>query len=523
MVCAATNPLKPIAAGCRVTVPAGTGHETRKWFIRVWRVRTWDGYEPQAHCNCVCNEIVAIRNRVTGAVPQPTVEGLRLLRRTARSIKRYLPRVAPVTFEAVCSKYSGAKRARYTQAAHYSRGGLCKADARIKMFCKTEFFNPLRKNRPDPRAIQFRDPKFGVWIARWLFPMEHYLYNLHGNGKILPDTRLIGKGLSQRGRAALFLRKWRKFEDPVCVSLDASRFDQHVSRKLLQIEHGYYLHMNSDREFQRLCSWQLRNIGRSMNGVRYKTDGRRMSGDMNTALGNCVLMVTMVAACMRGKKYEMLDDGDDCLLIVERSLLKWVIDNVPRIFLLFGMELKIENISDSIEGVEWCQCHPVQTGDGSWTFVRNPVKVMTQSLTGVKYFQGDRRKLVNSIGHAELALNAGVPVLQEFALALIRNADTVKLMRCMPDDPLFYRLGRHLRAEGLNFGYVKAIPVTNRARWSYAKAFGVSIPRQLAMERFLKHATFPVNGIIGEARACNTDDWFVGCSHSAEASPHWDL
>jgi len=42
-------------------------------------------------------------------------------------------------------------------------------------------------------------------------------------------------------QAAVLKEKWDKYSKPVCVGLDASRFDQHVSTAALKFEHGFYL------------------------------------------------------------------------------------------------------------------------------------------------------------------------------------------------------------------------------------------------------------------------------------------
>ena len=156
----------------------------------------------------------------------------------------------------------------------------------------------------------------------------------------------------------------KAFNAPVVVSLDASRFDQHVSKELLEIEHSIYMHMCPSGELRRLLQWQLHNKGVSSQGIRYHTRGKRMSGDMNTALGNCILMILMVSAFMDGRKYDMLDDGDDGLLIVEEDEYAWVCQNAEPAFLNFGMEIKVENVARSLEEVEWCQSNPIEYEPG---------------------------------------------------------------------------------------------------------------------------------------------------------------
>jgi hypothetical protein len=287
-----------------------------------------------------------------------------------------------------------------------------------------------------------------------------------------------------------------KFDDPRVISLDASRFDLHVHRSLLLIEHGIYLAMNGDPELAMLLSWQLDNKGRTSLGIKYKCKGRRMSGDMNTALGNCILMIIMVATFMRGKKYDILDDGDDCLLIVEAGLLGWVLENAHKEFLAYGMEIKIENVATKLEEIEWCQCKPIRVSPDTVKFVRNPHKVLSTALGGTKYFvqEGARRKLVNTIGMAELILNLGVPVLQEYALALMRNASTTKTLKLNELESYFHRLKRELQAMNMRqLARVRPAPIQHEARMSFALAFGIPPSEQIVLEEFFKRWVFIFN------------------------------
>lgn len=432
-----------------------------------------------------------------------------------------LGHVGPQDIWTLSESYSGGKREKYRLATQrLLEGDLSKRDAGVSMFVKFEKlkFSPLKPN-PDPRAIQFRNPKYCVAIAQYLKPIEHKLYAFKGRGAMFPTTKVIGKGLSARGRAQLLVKKWEAFESPVAVSIDASRFDKHVSVPLLQIEHSVYVRMAQSQELAKLLSWQLHNTCTSNKGLKYVTKGKRMSGDMNTALGNCLLMVVMVATFMQGKKYDMLDDGDDCLLIVESEDFNWVVENIGPEFLTYGMQVKVEGVARSLDEVEWCQANPIIDSSGVRKFVRNPARIMSRAIGGSKYFTstGGRRKLINTIGMAELILNHGVPVLQEYALALMRNASTTQHLKFDSVDSLYYRIGRELKEFNLRkLEAIKPLPITDVARLSYARAFGVSPQRQLEQEKFLKQWSFSVEGVTELGGDIDKDTWAMPCPHTPE-------
>lgn len=419
----------------------------------------------------------------------PNVECMDRLELFARRICNRLPRMQPETLEQFCSRFTGCRRARYERAAlDYKMRGISKRDANVTMFVKMERLNPEKKVNPDPRAIQFRTQVYCVALGRHLKPLEHYLYELKGDGKLLPSSRVIGKGLNMTKRAMLAREKWFKFQSPCVVSLDASRFDKHVSLEMLQIEHSVYKAMNHDPEFAKLLSWQLNNKGRSDTGIKYKCRGRRMSGDMNTALGNCIIMVLMVACFMEGRKYDILDDGDDVLLFIEKRDLNYVVENVKITFAGWGFDMKIESIAHHFTHIDWCQSNPIEVIPGVWKFIRHPRKVLSCAATGFKYIgKRDRRKLLYTIGECEASLNAGVPVLQEFARALRRGSGVTKGIELTYSDSFYHRM----KDEVINSAGAE---VTLKARLDFQDAFGVDIQRQLAVEDYFARWKFIIDG-----------------------------
>jgi hypothetical protein len=392
--------------------------------------------------------------------------------------------------------------------------GLRPRDSDIVMFIKDENIDPRKKHVSllHPRAIQYRGKGFCVAISRFLGPIEHQIYALSGGHSGFPASRMVGKGLNQIERAKLLRMKWASLKDPVCVVIDASRFDQHVSLELLEIEHGVYLFCCPNKEFEELCRLQLINRGRTRSGFRYVTRGKRMSGDMNTALGNCLLMIIMVHACCThlGMSFDLLDDGDDCIVLLEREFVAKFVAEAPSVFLSFGHEIKLEQICDEFPRVSWCQSSPIEIVAGHWKFVRDPFKCMSCDLIGPKW-RGSvqtRRRLLSSIGICELVLNLGVPVLQNYALALLRASSGAR-----PFDKgdffassLALRLKRELKSLPwevrlceFNLEKLRKInpqPITEEARLSFQRAFDVSVDEQLSLEQQLDQWTISLVGDV---------------------------
>lgn len=86
-----------------------------------------------------------------------------------------------------------------------------------------------------------------------------------------------------------------------------------------------------------------------------------MSGDMNTALGNCLLMCCLIMCYMDAKSitYEYINNGDDAVIIVEDIHLHLLAD-LPNWFSEMGFDMVVEPPVYSLEEIEFCQMHPVQ-------------------------------------------------------------------------------------------------------------------------------------------------------------------
>jgi hypothetical protein len=481
-------------------------------------------YHVFAHHDCMHNQYVSIHNRVCGKVPETDPATMRKLAAYMRKLGRSIGTVAAWDLERTVDHYHGAKRIRYAKAAEdYRAYGLTRSSAAVKMFIKCEkikFVPGESKRNPDPRAIQYRDPVYAIKLATYLKPIEEKVYQLRGNRlNGLPPDRVIGKGLNQSQRAELLRRKWERFDDPVAISLDASRFDQHVSYWHLLAEHGLYAQIHNDPTFLQLLSWQLNNSVTTSRGIRYQTLGKRMSGDMNTALGNCVLMVSMLGLFFEDKslKWDCLDDGDDILLIVERADLGLFLPEDGRSsplenhFMLLGMTLKIESHTDVFEKIEWCQSQPICVNN-EWKFIRNPAKVLSGALVGNKWLQmktlESRRALANTIGLCEAILNNGVPVLSTFARAIIRNADTTKQAKVDNAEQLIYRLRREVGKSWLSsIPVVTAAPITDETRLSFQKAFDIDVDTQILWESCLDDWHFDLDDPLEMPGPIDSELW----------------
>jgi len=236
-------------------------------------------------------------------------------------------------------------------------------------------------------------------------------------------------------------------------------------------------------------------------------------------------MLIMVGAFMWDLKhdYDMLDDGDDCLLIIEEADLPWVQANCFNAFREFGMTIKVESLATTPEQVEWCQSQPIHLGGDRWKFVRNWQKVLSCDLAGTKWLGAMhcRARLLQTIGLCELVLNQGVPVLQEYALALLRNAGDAKPLSPTATT-LWHRVRHEIKALNLKqITKVNPAEITVEARVSFEEAFGVDVTMQLHMEEALRAWTFEIDGDRRESLHFDLQRWESRRMSRPEEATFW--
>lgn len=409
------------------------------------------------------------------------------LRRFAKRLNYIARTLTPVPLlEYPSSVYSGQKLAMYQRAANVVHvRGVRKSDSYLSTFLKHEKIAETTK-RAVPRVISPRSPVYNVEVGRYLHQLEQVIYKdiakLYGR-----PTVMKGYNASQVGQ--LISQTWGTFRDPRAVGLDASRFDQHVSCPMLKWEHSCYaMYYPNDENLKRLLQWQLLNRGtlRTWDGtVQYRVNGGRCSGDMNTAMGNCLIMCAMVHTLLEsinlaGKyksKVALFNNGDDCLLIGEASDIELLVGVVPAYFSRLGFEMKVEAVVDSLELCSFCQCQPVYDGV-QYVMCRDPRVSMSKDVTILDPLNASIHlsNQLFAIGECGLALASGLPIMQSYYSALRRGQRPGRGSLIKFQDSGFYRLsvGMSKRVRDVNY----------MARVSFYRAFGVLPDVQLAAERY---------------------------------------
>lgn len=334
-----------------------------------------------------------------------------------RTIVRAIGRQSPVSRNQFVDFYKGPRRATYERAvASLALKPICSRDARLKTFVKAEKINFTLKADPAPRVIQPREPRFNVEVGKYLRPIEHKVYDAIDG--LFKSPTIMSKYNSVQ-LAGVLKAKFDSIPNCHVIGLDASRFDQHVSTQALQFEHSIYNEIFRSKELAGLLKQQLINIGvaKGTDGwFKYKKKGSRMSGDMNTSLGNKLLMCLMCKAYLDSLnvRYEFANNGDDCLVFIQGKHVGKM-NTLDQYFKDFGFNMKCEAAVRDFEAVEFCQCKPV-ISNNIWRMVRNVRTCLAKDCTSVSLGHDVElfRRWLYDVADCGRAFSADIPVLGAF-------------------------------------------------------------------------------------------------------------
>lgn len=391
-----------------------------------------------------------------------------------------MPRLPRLTRQQVVDAYTGPKRKVYERALDsLYKDDVTEDDAKLTSFVKFE----KQDVEKAPRCINPRSARYNLELGTFLKHSEHHYFDAI-NAAFGQRTRAtVIKGFNADVSADVLRAKWDLFDDPVAIGLDASKFDMHVSRRALQYEHDFYKRLYpGSRKLKWLLSLQLKNSGVAYAAdgeVRFEMEGTRSSGDLNTSLGNCLLMCGMVYAYARhvGVRLELANNGDDCVVFMEAddacrfraSLAGW--------FRRRGFAMTVEDTVDDFEAVEFCQTKPVQLSSG-WRMVRNLDACMQKDPMCMVPVPNSKvlRKWYGAVGECGTKLTQGVPVLSSFYHAFVRHGTEA-------GDGFMREVYRNQSQLQKMVG-VKSAVVTPESRVSFYYAFGVLPDAQVELEAY---------------------------------------
>lgn len=485
-VCHEGQPLKPIRSTAHLDKSpdwAACKEGPRLWKLPV-DVVTEDNRSLYVDRACCHNEFISFRNRVAFEVPQPSKHGIKQLRDLFKMKARHLNlgvtspindpvRMGPIhpwSERAVLDYYgiNTPKGKIYKEAYHELQfRPLNEKDARVNMFVKAEKLpidsleDPLTK---DPRAIQFRAPVYSAQLAKYTLALEKTFYL---------TTPGATKGMDGAAKGRTLSDMISKYADPVFLELDCSRFDAHVSTQLLKCEHSFYNHVYSDAGLARMLRMQLINRGWTRTGMRYTVKGGRMSGDMNTALGNNVLQWGMINVWLKEcgvNKFDFIFDGDDSVIVIESTVVDLISEDIYN--KLFGMKAKLKVVR-ALSDIEYCKGHFFgEVGD--LKFGRDPMVAILKDIYTTKLLVNNKQlsDYMYTLGLCMAHQYSRIPIMWKLANEIRAKYPSGSVAQSLIGE---YNRGHAFKAEPPPLSYRSTLD-----------SYGWSIAHQLRIEKSIK-------------------------------------
>lgn len=378
---------------------------------------------------------------------------------------RYAPLPIKTTpYWTLINHYEGAKRKLYIRAyENIQKHGYVEGWARVKMFVKPDRIPLAEIDTKDARGIQARSPEFNLLYAHYLYAIERHIYELPGIG----PTRIthFAKGKNNQQRAEHIQQKWRAFEDPIAFNIDHSRFDSTVSDKHLKFSHKIYKQYNKSRFFSYLMSKTINNKGYTKTGITYKIKGTRMSGDFDTGLGNSVINNFCLEYVFRNTRCEIYLDGDDSIVIMDKSDLKNFDVND---FTKLGFTTKIQPVTESHQ-IEFCQAKFLDTTPPY--LARNPFRTMAHLNVSIRNYSKNVWPAYNEARYqCEMMMSRGLPIIPHICRAKLKN-----IAKFYDEDARWLR--KFLIGTDSTF-----VEPTLHVRELYAQAWGINPEDQVILE-----------------------------------------
>lgn len=412
----------------------------------------------------------------------PTVDKIHIFDVLRPFRNQLLRKLGPIhsilTPQEFVSLYRGRKAAMY--ASHlddFYATGVLRHHSVSAAFVKCEKVNPTKS----PRCIQPRHPIYNIGLGCYLKHIEHRVYKTIG--KVFGDEHVVIKGYDVAEIGNIMASKWNSFNSPVGIGLDAVKFDMHVSAEMLEWEHSIYTAMyRGDKELVRLLGYQINNVGvgRCDDGkLRYAVHGRRFSGDMNTALGNCIIMCALVFSYAAFKEIpiRLVNNGDDCVVFMEREHEISFRNGLPDWFIQMGFRMTVEPPAYVLEQVEFCQMRAIETDSGhvmvrNFNTAREKDSICLNPIPNAAAM----RKWLFAIGECGLALCSGIPVMQSIYQCYMRNGIQSGMQHSVQMQSGMMHLRRKLESVSRK--------VSATARASFMLAWNVTPDEQTALEQY---------------------------------------
>lgn len=244
--------------------------------------------------------------------------------------------------------------------------------------------------------IQARDIKFNIEYGRYIKPIEDRC------GKRLQFAKGTNHDIAVRIRK--LSNKFKYYTE-----CDHSTFDAHVTVEMLKLTHIFYQSCyHHDHNLKKLSRKTLNNNCRTRDGIKYRVTGTRMSGDVDTSLGNSLINYAILKEVVQtiSGKCEVIVNGDDSVIFTNRPInIKDLCDEL----LKYNMESVVKPSVNNIHKIEFCRHKYIINNSGMPTMMIDPDRI--NEIYGMTYKQqSDYVEYLRQVCVCNIAINCTNPV-----------------------------------------------------------------------------------------------------------------
>lgn len=354
------------------------------------------------------------------------------------------------------------------RAAWDSRGPkFTPKDRAVKYFVKDECYDEIDKFA---RLINARSDRMKCYFGPFFKAMEDRVYHHPAFIKHVP--------VNERPQYIL-----DHVMDVGCqyASGDFTAFESHFTRDVMEaIEWELYDYMTSDLTRHKEFMTMLRSVigGRNRCVGRffdYEIEATRMSGEMNTSLGNAIANLVLIKF-VYGLDARCVVEGDDSLVAFRGEPVS------PSVFRDLGWTVKIE-VSNEVSKAGFCKMYFDPVEKINLTDPRRVLAGFGYANSGyVRYGRKKLKALLKCKAMSYLSQYPGCPIIQGLAVHVLK-----KTKSC--DVRSFVRNDRHLdsweRSKLLSIldKNLTPRPVSMSSRLLMEELFDVPVELQLAIEQ----------------------------------------
>lgn len=449
----------------QINKPRYTRCERRVMFRRMRRQVAVPGYgpicldtkDPETVYDSFCSRLL---RQVPVIDPQQLADFRRFVQKQLADVPQV--DVTKVDFEKWLTKtsYNQARQDELRRAYESLRGGLPskKQCSNVSAFGKTESYVEYKHMR----MINSRGDAFKAWAGPYIHALEKVVYG-HFPEFVKHTT------IEQRAERVRALRR----DGALYYCTDYTSFECGFSPRFMEVcENALFRHsLGAWKGCGLLCRTNAgQNRMRTRIGCAAKVNGRRMSGDMWTSLGNgfANLMIARYQAYLAKADMSALIEGDDALIATTKAL-------DPSIYAKLGFIIKIDQVQDPCKA---SFCGLIFSDSGQ--IIREP------------------RRFLSTFGWTHSCVYGGDLIMDELLLA-----KTLSGLQETPQCPIIgamlrtaYELTHRLNPRFVHDGYHKAVEAKNvevepfsptlDTRALFEEMYGISVSSQLEIERLIR-------------------------------------